>query len=70
MGDDTLSSLAKAAAATRRPVSAVRDGGSQVGRALVRDRGGCWVTDQVTWHDFRDSFRPGIGQEEWPRICG
>ena len=43
---------------------------AKLGWSLVRDRGGCWVTDEITWHDFRDSFRPGIGQEEWPRICG
>lgn len=43
---------------------------AKLGWTLVRDSGGCWVTDEVSWHDFRDSFRPGIGQEEWPRICG
>ncbi|KAJ1631433.1 hypothetical protein T492DRAFT_870058 [Pavlovales sp. CCMP2436] len=29
-----------------------------------------WCTRHVSWHDFRPAFRPGIGQEEWPRICG
>lgn len=43
---------------------------AKLGWSLVRDRDGCWLTDEVTWHDFRDSYRPGIGQEEWPRICG
>ena len=26
--------------------------------------------DRVDWQDFRDMFRPGIGREEWVRICG
>jgi len=30
----------------------------------------CWLVSDLTWHDFRPRFRPGIGQEEWPRICG
>jgi hypothetical protein len=29
-----------------------------------------WRTRAISWHDFRPAFRPGIGQEEWPRICG
>ena len=43
---------------------------AKLGWSLVRDGGGCWVTDDISWHDFRDSYRPGLGQEEWPRICG
>ena len=43
---------------------------AKLGWSLVRDGHGCWVTDDISWHDFRDSYRPGIGQEEWPRICG
>ena len=35
-----------------------------------READGCWVTRAWHWHDFRDEFRPGLGQEEWPRICG
>lgn len=31
---------------------------------------GCWRTDDVSWHDFRDEFRPGIGQVEWDRSFG
>jgi len=30
----------------------------------------CWLVDDITWQDFRDEFRPGIGREEWVRICG
>ena len=26
--------------------------------------------DRVDWQDFREMFRPGIGREEWVRICG
>jgi len=29
-----------------------------------------WLTRRISWHDFRPAFRPGIGQEEWPRVCG
>lgn len=31
---------------------------------------GSWMVDQIDWQDFRDEFRPGIGREEWMRICG
>ena len=30
----------------------------------------CWLLDGVDWQDFREDFRPGIGREEWERICG
>lgn len=30
----------------------------------------CWMIDRIDWQDFRDAFRPGIGREEWMRICG
>ena len=30
----------------------------------------CWLLDGIDWQDFRDDFRPGIGREEWERICG
>lgn len=29
-----------------------------------------WMLDGLEWQDFRDEFRPGIGREEWMRICG
>ena len=29
-----------------------------------------WLVDWIDWQDFRDAFRPGIGREEWSRICG
>jgi hypothetical protein len=31
---------------------------------------GGWLLDRLDWQDFRDEFRPGIGREEWMRICG
>lgn len=31
---------------------------------------GCWMIDRIDWQDFREKFRPGIGREEWMRICG
>eukprot|EP00549_Striatella_unipunctata_P012258 CAMPEP_0118700730 /NCGR_PEP_ID=MMETSP0800-20121206/16770_1 /TAXON_ID=210618 ORGANISM="Striatella unipunctata, Strain CCMP2910" /NCGR_SAMPLE_ID=MMETSP0800 /ASSEMBLY_ACC=CAM_ASM_000638 /LENGTH=225 /DNA_ID=CAMNT_0006601397 /DNA_START=48 /DNA_END=721 /DNA_ORIENTATION=- len=31
---------------------------------------GSWLLDGLDWQDFRDAFRPGIGREEWSRICG
>jgi len=31
---------------------------------------GAWLVDGIDWQDFRDEFRPGIGREEWMRICG
>jgi hypothetical protein len=44
---------------------------AKLGWELRRDASdGCWRTSAWHWHDFRDDFRPGIGQEEWPRICG
>jgi hypothetical protein len=35
-----------------------------------RDGDSSWLVDQIDWQDFRDDFRPGIGREEWMRICG
>lgn len=35
-----------------------------------RGSDGAWLVDSVDWQDFRDSFRPGIGREEWMRVCG
>lgn len=30
----------------------------------------CWLVDGIDWQDFRERHRPGIGREEWERICG
>ncbi|KAL3906208.1 MAG: hypothetical protein SGILL_009362 [Bacillariaceae sp.] len=35
-----------------------------------RTSDGAWLLDGVDWQDFREDFRPGIGREEWERICG
>jgi hypothetical protein len=37
---------------------------------VMDDSSGAWFVDRVDWQDFRDEFRPGIGREEWMRICG
>lgn len=29
-----------------------------------------WRMERIDWQDFREPFRPGIGREEWMRICG
>lgn len=29
-----------------------------------------WLLDGIDWQDFRPEHRPGIGREEWERICG
>jgi hypothetical protein len=29
-----------------------------------------WLVDGIDWQDFRERYRPGIGREEWERICG
>lgn len=34
-----------------------------------RDTDGAWMVAGIDWQDFRDKFRPGIGREEWMRIC-
>ena len=31
---------------------------------------GAWLIDGMDWQDFRDEYRPGIGREEWMRVCG
>jgi hypothetical protein len=61
----------------------LRDGASQdllvvLGWSLVKQQissspstvSSAWVVDGLEWQDFRDSYRPGIGREEWERICG
>ena len=40
-----------------------------LGWELERRRG-VWLTSRWYWHDFRPEFHPGIGEEEWTRICG
>ena len=35
-----------------------------------REDDGAWLIDGIDWQDFRDDYRPGIGREEWERICG
>ena len=29
-----------------------------------------WNIESLEWQDFRDDYRPGIGRDEWERICG
>jgi hypothetical protein len=36
---------------------------------LWKREDGAWLVDRIDWQDFRDKFRPGIGREEWMRIC-
>ena len=36
----------------------------------LQKENGAWMVDGIDWQDFRDAFRPGIGREEWMRICG
>ncbi|CAJ1967648.1 unnamed protein product [Cylindrotheca closterium] len=31
---------------------------------------GAWQLNRLDWQDFRDKYRPGLGREEWERICG
>jgi hypothetical protein len=35
-----------------------------------RGTDGAWLVDGLDWQDFRAAYRPGIGREEWERICG
>lgn len=39
------------------------------GWELQRNRDGAWMVNNLCWHDFRDRYRPGVGQEEWMRVC-
>ena len=41
-----------------------------MGWTLVKKEKSSWSIDSLDWQDFRDDFRPGIGREEWERICG
>jgi len=35
-----------------------------------RESDGSWLIAGIDWQDFREKYRPGIGREEWERICG
>jgi hypothetical protein len=35
-----------------------------------RPSDGAWLVAGIDWQDFRDQYRPGLGREEWERICG
>lgn len=35
-----------------------------------RPADGAWIVSSLDWQDFRKTYRPGIGREEWERICG
>lgn len=35
-----------------------------------RESDGAWLVGSIDWQDFRACYRPGIGREEWMRICG
>jgi hypothetical protein len=35
-----------------------------------RPKDGAWRVGALDWQDFREAYRPGIGREEWERICG
>jgi AcrR family transcriptional regulator len=35
-----------------------------------RPSDGAWIVANIDWQDFRDAYRPGLGREEWERICG
>jgi hypothetical protein len=54
----------------------LRDGKSDALLAVLgwsmkrREDDGAWLIDGIDWQDFRDEYRPGIGREEWERICG
>jgi hypothetical protein len=37
---------------------------------IQRDGDGAWLVNSIEWQDFRDEFRPGVGREEWMRLCG
>lgn len=41
-----------------------------LGWSMEQREDGSWLIDGIDWQDFRDKYRPGIGREEWERICG
>ncbi|CAB9515964.1 expressed unknown protein [Seminavis robusta] len=55
----------------------LRDGSSNdellvvLGWTLTREHANdAWYIHSFDWQDFRNDYRPGIGREEWERICG
>jgi hypothetical protein len=34
-----------------------------------REEDGAWLVDGIIWQDFREAYRPGVGREEWMRVC-
>ena len=41
-----------------------------LGWSMQKREDGAWLVDGIDWQDFREKYRPGIGREEWERICG
>lgn len=41
-----------------------------LGWSLEKSSDGSWLIDGIDWQDFRERYRPGVGREEWERICG
>jgi hypothetical protein len=41
-----------------------------LGWSLEKSSDGSWLVDGIDWQDFREMYRPGVGREEWERICG
>ena len=41
-----------------------------MGWQLRQDDFDDWRIERIDWQDFREPFRPGVGREEWMRICG
>eukprot|EP00986_Skeletonema_menzelii_P008239 scaffold3426_cov205-Skeletonema_menzelii.AAC.1 len=41
-----------------------------LGWSLEKSSDGSWLIDGIDWQDFREKYRPGVGREEWERICG
>jgi hypothetical protein len=41
-----------------------------MGWQLREEEDASWRMERIDWQDFREPFRPGVGREEWMRICG
>jgi len=41
-----------------------------LGWSLEKSSDGSWLVNGIDWQDFRERYRPGVGREEWERICG
>uniref|UniRef100_A0A7S3LF56 Uncharacterized protein n=1 Tax=Amphora coffeiformis TaxID=265554 RepID=A0A7S3LF56_9STRA len=39
------------------------------GWQLQRNSEGAWMVAGMDWQDFREKFRPGVGRQEWMRVC-